>query len=123
MGKKVPHKLPILVVYGTDEEEELFHRRNNAECLQLGQRVIDLKRPRHIDKLQEKWSDFDTFGAHAGEDDLSIIERQYIIDCEGDEELACKQTDWVGRLRLLVAEGFDSGLEPGTIIPSDTTVK
>ena len=116
MGKKVPHKLPILVVYGTDEEEELFHRRNNAECLQLGQRVIDLKRTRHVDKLNQKWSDFDTFGsAQAGEDDLSIIERQYIIDCEGDEELACKQTDWVGRLRLLVAEGFDCGLEPGTI--------
>ena len=106
---------PIFIVYDSDGEEE-GHRRKTAECIELGRKVLDIKRPRHIDKSHQKWSDFDTFGsAQAGEDDLSIIERQYIIDCEGDEELACKQTDWVGRLRLLVAEGFDCGLEPGTI--------
>ena len=93
MGKKVPQKMPpILIVYDSDGEEE-GHRRK-TECIELGRKVLEIKRPRHIDKLQERWSDFDIFGpAHAGDDDLAIIEREYIIDSEGDEELAGQQTE------------------------------
>ena len=94
------------------------NQRKAAECKALGQRVLDIMRKRHEDDQGSKWSDFDTFQSlrRPGDDDLAVIERHYQVDCEDDDELATRQTEWIRRLRVLISEGFDSGLQLGASV-------
>ena len=94
-----------------------------AECLSLGQRYWNLLRPRHDDGNGFEYSDFDMFRGEYRQpvdsplpwhDDLDVIEQHIQDECgvlyDGDAIAANFQTAWVRRLRVLVEQGYDSGV-------------